>query len=114
MTSRDNIDNTTAPTTSADGPQNAMPRPDKPAKAKLRIDFGRRWLAGQEAALLDAGSVVILEAAAQEPVNVYVNGRLFARGEAVEVNGRIGVRVSEILACPAKRACGLEACMANR
>ena len=111
MTDKLNTDNQAAPAAASDAPEAISPRP---AKAKLRIDFGRRWLAGQEAALLDAGSVVILEAAAQEPVNVYVNGRLFARGEAVEVNGRIGVRVSEILACPAKRACGLEACMANR
>ena len=44
------------------------------------------------------GQVIELERAAGEPVDLYVNDRLVARGEVVVVGDRYGFRVTEILA----------------
>ena len=43
------------------------------------------------------GQVIELERAAGEPVDLYVNDRLVARGEVVVVGDRYGFRVTEIL-----------------
>jgi flagellar motor switch protein FliN/FliY len=36
--------------------------------------------------------------AAGEPIDIYVNGQLLGRGEAVVVNERYGVRITELIA----------------
>jgi flagellar motor switch protein FliN/FliY len=48
------------------------------------------------------GSIVELQKAAGEPVEVLVNGRLIARGEVVVVEDNFAVRITEILS-PAER-----------
>ena len=55
-------------------------------------------MAPEELSSLDAGSVIRLDARTEDAVDVYVNGRLLARGEPVIVGGRIGVRVREVVA----------------
>jgi len=64
---------------------------------QLRIDFGRRWLTPQELAALETGNVIQLETRVDDLAEVYVNGHLFARGEAVVADGKLGVRVSELV-----------------
>ena len=64
---------------------------------KLRVDFGRRWVAVEEISRLEAGSVVQLDPLEGDLVEVYVSGRLIARGEAVVVDGHLGVRVREMV-----------------
>ncbi len=46
---------------------------------------------------LSAGSIVDLNCAADEPLDVLANGKLVARGEIVLVNDRFGVKISEII-----------------
>ena len=46
---------------------------------------------------LGRDSVVELDKAAGDPVDIYVNGRHIARGEVLVVNENFCVRVSEIL-----------------
>jgi flagellar motor switch protein FliN/FliY len=46
---------------------------------------------------LNADSVVELDKAAGDPVDIYVNGRRIARGEVLVLNENFCVRVSEIL-----------------
>jgi flagellar motor switch protein FliN/FliY len=46
---------------------------------------------------LTQGSIIELERIAGEPVDIYVNGKLMAKGEVVVVNDRFGVRVTEII-----------------
>ena len=46
---------------------------------------------------LGAGSVIELAKAAGEPLDVLINGRPVARGEAVMVNEKFGVRLTEIV-----------------
>jgi flagellar motor switch protein FliN/FliY len=51
---------------------------------------------------LGTGSIVEVDKAAGEPVDVMVNGRLVAKGEVVVIEDNFGVRITEILN-PAER-----------
>jgi flagellar motor switch protein FliN/FliY len=51
---------------------------------------------------LGQGSVVELQKIAGEPMDVYVNQRLIARGEVVVINEKFGVRLTDIIS-PAER-----------
>jgi len=46
---------------------------------------------------LSQGSIIELDKMAGEPVEIFVNGKLMARGEVVVVNERFGVRLTEIV-----------------
>ena len=46
---------------------------------------------------LGQGSVVELDKLAGEPIEVLVNGKLVARGEAVVVNEKLGIRLTEVI-----------------
>jgi flagellar motor switch protein FliN/FliY len=46
---------------------------------------------------LGQGSVVELSKLAGEPLEIFVNGKLVARGEVVVVNEKFGVRVTDIV-----------------
>jgi flagellar motor switch protein FliN/FliY len=46
---------------------------------------------------LGAGSVVELNKLADEPLEVYVNGKLIAHGEVVIINENFGIRITQIL-----------------
>ena len=48
------------------------------------------------------GSVIELDKLAGEPLDVYVNSRLIARGEAVMVNDKFGLRLTDVVS-PAER-----------
>ena len=48
------------------------------------------------------GYIVELEKLAGEPLDLYVNNRLIARGEAVMVNEKFGLRLTDIIS-PAER-----------
>ncbi|HQH70538.1 MAG TPA: FliM/FliN family flagellar motor switch protein, partial [bacterium] len=43
------------------------------------------------------GSVVELDKLAGEPVDILVNGKLFAKGEVVVIDENFGVRITDIL-----------------
>jgi flagellar motor switch protein FliN/FliY len=46
---------------------------------------------------LTQGSVVELDKAAGEPVEIFVNDKLLGKGEVIVVNERFGVRITEII-----------------
>jgi flagellar motor switch protein FliN/FliY len=62
----------------------------------VTLRFGRTRLTLNEVIELNRGSVIDLGQSAEEPVEVLVNGRVVARGEAVMVQGNYGVRISHI------------------
>ena len=64
---------------------------------QLRIEFGRRWMTPAELGELECGQVMELDAQVDDLVDVYVNGHLRGRGEAVVVDGKLGVRISEVI-----------------
>ena len=60
---------------------------------EVTVELGRRRLSLGEVAQIGVGSVVELDTLAGEPLVVYANGRRIATGEAVVVEGQLGVRV---------------------
>lgn len=62
----------------------------------VTIRFGRTQMTLNELIDLNRGSVIDFGQNADEPVEVLVNGRVVARGEAVMVKGNYGVRISQI------------------
>ncbi len=65
--------------------------------AAVRIEFARLQLATNEAMHLDVGSVIELDTTGEEVVEIYAGERLVARGEAIDVGGRMGVRINEVI-----------------
>ncbi|HEX5103353.1 MAG TPA: flagellar motor switch protein FliN [Pirellulaceae bacterium] len=63
----------------------------------LRIELGRTRMYLEDVLKLKRGSVVALDKLAGEPVDVYVNGRMVARGEVLVLNDNFCVRVTELV-----------------
>ena len=63
----------------------------------VTLRFGQRQLSLREVMDLTSGSVVELDREVDEPVELMLDGRVIARGEAVIVDGNYGVRVTEVL-----------------
>ena len=64
----------------------------------VRIELGRRMLALRDLSRMDEGKAVELDCPCEQDVNVLADGRLFARGQALAVDGKFAVRVQEVLA----------------
>lgn len=64
---------------------------------ELRIELGRRKSKIGDLLKLGPGSVLELDKANGEALDIYVNDRLIARGEAVVMGERYGVRLTEVL-----------------
>jgi len=63
----------------------------------VSVSFGRVHLPLRDVLKLTSGSIVELNRAVSEPVEVIVNNCVIARGEVVVVEGNYGVRVSQII-----------------
>lgn len=59
----------------------------------LSVEIGRVALTGEEVVSLKAGQVFDLNRVSGEPLDLSVNGRIVARGELVEIDGNLGVRI---------------------
>ena len=69
---------------------------------ELSVELGRTRMSIQELLALGPGSVIELDKVAGEPLDILVNNRLVARGEAVVVNDKFGIRITDIVS-PAER-----------
>jgi flagellar motor switch protein FliN/FliY len=63
----------------------------------VSISFGRALVPLKEILKLNSGSIVELDRAVTEPVEVIVNNCVIARGEVVVVEGNYGVRIQQIV-----------------
>jgi flagellar motor switch protein FliN/FliY len=70
----------------------------KDVDLNLRIELGRTQMYLEDVLKLKRGSVVTLDKLAGDPVDVFVNGRMVARGEVLVLNDNFCVRVTELLA----------------
>jgi flagellar motor switch protein FliN/FliY len=68
----------------------------------LAMEVGRSRISIRNLLQLNQGSVVELERATGEPLDVYVNGTLIAHGEVVVVNDKFGIRLTDVIS-PAER-----------
>lgn len=64
---------------------------------KLTVELGRTKMLVSELLNLGQGSVVELNKLAGEPMEILVNDKLIARGEAVVVNEKFGVRLTDVI-----------------
>lgn len=64
---------------------------------EISVELGRVKMMVKEVVELGTGSIVEIDKAAGEPVDVMVNGRLVAKGEVVVIEDNFGVRITEIL-----------------
>ncbi len=62
------------------------------------VELGRTQMPIKHVLELQKGSVVELDRVAGEPVDVFVNEHLMARGEVVVVDDKFGVRITELIA----------------
>lgn len=63
----------------------------------VSLRFGRRQLPLREVLELTSGSVVELDRQVDEPVELVLDGRVVARGEAVIIDGNYGMRITQIV-----------------
>jgi len=64
---------------------------------RVSVELGRTKMLVNELLKLGHGSVIELSKLAGEPMEIYVNDKLIARGEVVVVNEKFGVRLTDII-----------------
>jgi len=84
------------------GPQNQNLNILLDIKLQLTVELGRTDLPIKKVLELTKGSIVTLNKAAGEPVELYANGKLIAYGEVVVIEDNFGLRITHITD-PAKR-----------
>jgi flagellar motor switch protein FliN/FliY len=67
---------------------------------EVAVEIGRTHMTLGDALALAPGSIVTLDRAADQPVDLLVNGRPIARGEVIAVDEEFGLRVTEIIRLP--------------
>jgi len=95
------------------GPQNQNLNILLDVKLQLTVELGRTELPIKKVLELTKGSIVTLNKAAGEPVELYANGKLIAYGEVVVIEDNFGLRITHITD-PAKRLNSLGATSANK
>jgi flagellar motor switch protein FliN/FliY len=68
----------------------------------LTVELGRNRMLISELLQLGQGSVIELSKLAGEPMDVFINQMLIARGEVVVINEKFGVRLTDVVS-PAER-----------
>ena len=63
----------------------------------MTIELGRTHMQLEELLKLKRGAVVALDKLAGDPADIYVNGRLVARGEVLVLNDNFCIRVAELI-----------------
>ena len=71
-------------------------------KLQLTVELGKTELPIKKVLELTKGSIITLNKAAGEPVELYANGKLIAYGEVVVIEDNFGLRITHITD-PARR-----------
>ena len=64
---------------------------------ELSVELGRTRMLVNDLLQLGQGAIVQLDKLAGEPLEIYINRKLVARGEVVVVNEKFGVRLTDII-----------------
>ena len=93
-------------------PSGSKPAPAAPVRPEMGLDFlsdvdvqvrvelGSSKLNVKDVLKLNSGSVVALDSLVGDPVNVFVNDRLVARGEVLVVHDNFAIRITEVVPQP--------------
>ena len=65
---------------------------------RVSVEVGSTSMTLAELLALSEGSVIELDRAATDLLDIYANGTLIAKGEIVSVDGRYGIQVAEVVA----------------
>jgi len=95
------------------GPQNQNLNILLDVKLQLTVELGRTELPIKKVLELTKGSIITLNKAAGEPVELFANGKLIAYGEVVVIEDNFGLRITHITD-PAKRLNTLGASAAHK
>ncbi len=88
----------------ADAP--SPPKPDSQARGldflydiplQVSVEVGRSKILLRDLLQMGEGFVIELDKMAGEPLELYVNSRLVARGEAVMVGEKFGIRLTDVV-----------------
>ena len=69
---------------------------------EVSVEVGRSRILVRDLLQMQEGTLVELDKLAGEPLDLYVNARLIARGEAVVVNDKFGLRLTDVVS-PSER-----------
>ena len=64
---------------------------------QVSVEVGRARILHKDLLQMGEGYVVELDKMAGEPLDLYVNGRLIARGEAVRIGDKFGIKLTEVV-----------------
>ena len=67
-------------------------------RVRLNVSIGGCELTVKELFALKEGSVIALNKATREPVDILLDGKIIARGGLIAVDDNFGVRITEIVA----------------
>jgi flagellar motor switch protein FliN/FliY len=65
-------------------------------QVELTLEIGRRRMRIADVLKLTTGATLELSKLVGEPLDIFVNGQLLGRGEAVVVGDRYGLRITEL------------------
>jgi flagellar motor switch protein FliN/FliY len=100
MEKNEKIDKTEQPIPKEESSKNLEFLLDIPLK--VSVEVGRSQLMVKDLLQMREGYVIELDKLAGEPLDVYINSRLIARGEAVLVNEKFGLRLTDVIS-PSER-----------
>ena len=63
----------------------------------VSVELGRRAISLDDALNIGEQSLIELDKHVGDPMNIFLNGKLYARGEVVTVGENFGVRITEIM-----------------
>lgn len=66
-------------------------------EVKLSAELGRTKLPLKDVIEYDTGSIIVLDRLNNEPIDVFVNDILIARGKIVAIEDTYGIKISEII-----------------
>jgi flagellar motor switch protein FliN/FliY len=69
---------------------------------QVSVEIGRTRILIKDLLQMQEGSIIELDKLAGEPLDLYVNSRLIARGEAVLVKDKYGLRLTDVVS-PSER-----------
>ena len=64
---------------------------------ELSVEFGKVKIVINDLIQLGQGSIIELDKSVGDPLEIYINGKLIARGEVVVVDEKFGIRVTDIV-----------------
>jgi flagellar motor switch protein FliN len=72
-------------------------------QVELTLEIGRRRMRIADVLKLTTGATLELSKLVGEPLDIFVNGQLLGRGEAVVVGDRYGLRITELSGATTRR-----------